>query len=78
MFIVDHRGIQEDEVSSTISDEADEKIRLSEGPLLKVKAFLNQLESKSPDLELTGIEEDVWMDCTTNSDTSEYRILNKK
>jgi hypothetical protein len=65
MFIVDHRGIQEDEESSTISDEADEKISLSEGPSLKVKAFLNQLESKDPDLELTEIEEDVGMDCTS-------------
>lgn len=51
---------------------------------MKVKAFLNQLESKGPNLELTEIEEDVETDCITNSlreqssDASKYRILNKK
>jgi hypothetical protein len=74
---VDRRGIQGDDEASTISDE-DEKISLSEGPSLKAKAFLNQLESKGPDLELTKIDEDVEMDCSTSSVTSEYRILNKK
>ncbi|CAB4385650.1 unnamed protein product [Rhizophagus irregularis] len=49
-----------------------------------LKAFLNQLESKGPNLELTEIEEDVETDCITNSlreqssDASKYRILNKK